>query len=81
MAWRTALTAGSFPPTTHPHYIIANMSLTHHSLPTKTNTLTDAKLAFAGDEGAGIQMDIEGGVYAEEERWYFARVWDRRESA
>jgi len=57
------------------------MSLTHHSLPTKTNTLTDAKLAFAGDEGAGIQMDIEGGVYAEEERWYVARVWDRRESA
>ena len=28
----------------------------------------DAKLAFAGDEGAGIQMAIEGGVYAEEER-------------
>jgi hypothetical protein len=30
----------------------------------------DAKLAFAGDEGAGIQVAVEGGVYADEERWY-----------
>ena len=30
--------------------------------------LSDAKLAFTGDEGAGIQMAVEGGVYAEEER-------------
>ena len=29
----------------------------------------DAKVAFAGDEGAGIQIAVEGGVYAEEERW------------
>jgi len=41
--------------------------------------VTNAKLAFAGDEGARIQMAIEGGVYAEEERWNVARVWERLE--
>ena len=41
--------------------------------------VTNAKLAFAGDEGARIQMAIEGGVYAEEERWNVARVLERLE--
>lgn len=34
----------------------------------RTALTSDAKLSYAGDEGAGIQIQIEGGVYAEEER-------------
>ncbi|MGB1598222.1 MAG: hypothetical protein ACPIOQ_36025 [Promethearchaeia archaeon] len=34
----------------------------------RTRLGADAKLAFAGDEGAGLSLGIDSAVYAEEER-------------